>query len=152
MKKFNKVISVEVAVDDIANQLLAAMNSEFKHKEIVVESTIGVLLNTNKLSHLYNALNGYTGEIDFKVGDMVDCNEKIYQYIATEKTDTQTKYEQQYLPIGQAIVEEIDIYRDEKLKVSYRFLNSRGEMKEDTKWVSHLKCNKMANYGQVAAH
>ena len=74
MKKFNQVITIEVGIDSIAQQLLSQINPEFKHREILAEAIIGVHVenyDAQKLTYLYNSLNGFTSDINFKVGDFV---------------------------------------------------------------------------------
>jgi hypothetical protein len=77
MKKFNKVIQVEVSVDTIAEKLLETMAPDFKHREQVVEAIIGAMVEheeLHKIAPLYNALNGFSNDINFKAGDKVKLN------------------------------------------------------------------------------
>lgn len=142
MKKFNQVISVEVSVDSIAEQLLSQMNPEFKHKELVVESIIGPLLYKDNLSYLYNALNGYTNDIDFKVGEEVMCQDKIYTFTrdaATGELSEQSKY----ITMGIAKIVSIEPYRRKNLELEYNVLTKSGEIRKQTDYYSHLNCNKI---------
>jgi len=154
MKKFNKVITVEVSVDNIANQLLATINTEEKHRELIAEAIMGTLVNQEKVASLYNALNGYTNDIDFKVGDVVECTTKVYLYkekkqkvddagaVVSDSND-QVKYTQEYEAMGEATVVEVDIYRDDKVRLEYNCKTSDGKDSMTTRWVRHTKCSKI---------
>ena len=103
LKKFNTVIKVEVSVDSIAEQLLSFMKPEEKHKELVTETIIGTLLHENRVGILYNALNGYTNEINFKEGDKIICTEIVNDYLIDNTTKT-------YRKIGPCTVKEKNLY------------------------------------------
>lgn len=150
MKSFNKTITVEVTVDSIANKLLAMMNPDEKHSDLVVETIIGSAIALPKqgdllLSNLYNSLNGYTNEIDFEIGEQVKCEYEVYTYQRTEN-DT---YSRRNRVIGDCTIEQLDIYSDRKIKVSYECLNSKGENIVETQWVKHTQCNKLPKKGKI---
>lgn len=141
MKKFNKTISVEVSVDTIANKLVESFKDDFKHKELVTESIIGTLLNENRLSDLYNTLNGYTNEINFEPGDIVHCTEQYSTHVLNDEGG----YDRDYQKLGNVRVDEIDIHRKHgKLKVYYKYVDIKGTTQTSYKWVSHLNCSKIA--------
>lgn len=96
MQKFTEVIKVEVEVESIHQQLLSTFPEDYKHKEILAHAIIGSSLSANKLGFIYNALNGYSSEIDFNVGDEIICS-------AEEKGFGRTK-EQKKLLIGKKIL------------------------------------------------
>lgn len=136
MKKFNKVISIEVSVDNIANQLLATWaGSSFPHAEMLAETIIGTALNNSTVNLIYNNLNGYTNNIDFKPGDMVISSEQVYAYVQREDGE----YTQKYVPIGECVIIRIDEYRtSDKVQIQYNGSDSKGNLKSYEKWVSHL--------------
>lgn len=134
MKKFNKTISIEVEVDTIAQMLLDSMAPDFKHRELVAEAIIGTSVESNKIDYIYNTLNGYSNEIDFKVGDNIVCDATYYGY--HEGTRKNTVY-------GIAVVKEINLYSKEKLLIAYTKQESNGEPREATTWVSHHKCTRI---------
>ena len=84
MKQFNQVITVEVSVDSIAQQLLKTFSSEFKHADALAETIVSTSLDKGTISFLYNSLNGYSNDINFKVGDMITCSESTYGYVPNE--------------------------------------------------------------------
>jgi hypothetical protein len=138
MKKFNKTIKVEVSVDSIAEQLLSNFHEDFKHREMVAETIIGNALEGGKrimLSQIYNSLNGYTNGVDFKVGDHVICSHE--QYLYDEKGN------RNHRAIGECGVLEIDVYREDKVKVGFQSINSKGTEQTDYSWVHHTKCSKL---------
>jgi hypothetical protein len=107
MKSFNQVITVKVSVDTIAKNLLNQINSDFKHRELIVESIIGGMLNEDVLGYLHNSLNGYTEEINFKVGDKVKTDRGgIMHYVGNDRKE-----------FNQGTVKDIDHYKRNKLLI-----------------------------------
>jgi len=139
MKKFNQTISVQVEVDTIAQMLLASMDKTFKHSESVVEAIIGSSLEASNIGYVYNALAGFTNEINFKEGDKVICTETAYMYVNTG-TDEAPKFERKECQIGECVVKEVNLYRNSKLSVSFNNLDSRGMVFTDTRNVKHTAC------------
>lgn len=136
MKKFDQVIHIAVPVSGIAKDLLSKLGPDFKHKEMVAEAIIGYGVNNPELlSYVFNALNGYTPEINFKVGDVIMCSSTVY-YTAIGDNKPQSH------KIGKAEVVEIDLYRSEKLKIKYT-LNREGDAEQEN-WMSHDKCERIA--------
>ena len=130
MKTFNKVIKVEVSVDSIAVKLLESFKgSEFKHAELLTEAIIGSSLSADNLSYVYNALNGYSAEIDFKVGELIAV-EGLREY--SQGTHT---------PVLFAEIVEIDLYKEQKLKVKWN--NLKGS--ESVEWVKHTNAKLYVN-------
>lgn len=139
MKKFNQTISVQVEVDTIAQMLLSSMDKTFKHSESVVEAIIGSAVEAGNVGYVYNALAGFTNEIDFKAGDKVICTETVYQYVNTGTVEA-PKYERKDLPIGECVVEEVNIFKRDKLTVRFNCLNSAGVLSDDSRNVRHNTC------------
>lgn len=139
MKKFNQTISVQVEVDTIAQMLLSSMDKTFKHSEGVVEAIIGSALEANNIGYVYNALAGFTNEIDFKKGDKVICTETAYKYVNTGSDET-PKFERKECEIGECVVEDVNLYRRDKLTVTFNSLDSRGMVITDSRNVRHNTC------------
>lgn len=140
MKKFNQVISVEISVDSISELLCNSLSADFKHKEIVAESIVGRMLHDGSLGYLYNSLNGYPCEIDFKEGDEVSSDKYISVYGYWENGN------KSYKEINQGIVKKINPYSDKKLMISYLVPNKAGELIEESEWVKHTDWNKIAKF------
>lgn len=140
MKRFNKVITIEVSVDSIAEQLLDTISPEFKHREILAEAIIGRMERDNSLSYLYNSLNGYPCDIDFKIGDEVRTENpmRIYGYWTLESIE---KNDSIYNDVYTAKVVEINPYADEKLKIQFDVPGKTGQLTPQTKWVRHTDWN-----------
>jgi len=126
MKKYNQVIKVEVSVDQIADKLAELINPEFKHKDNVVDSIIGPLLEQGNINYLYNALNGYTNDLDFQVGDNVHCTAEVF-------------HNKMYQAIGEAVVVEVNPYKPAKIRIKH---TKTGTVDYD--WVDHTKCSKIS--------
>ena len=127
MKKFNKVISIEVSVDSIADRLLKEFSAESAHKEIIVEAIIGNLLNKNRLSGLFSALNGYKTEIDFTIGKIVQTTETAYDYRKNRKNN-------ESMTIGVCKIIKIDEYADSPIQIEYQVINIANQVKTETQW------------------
>lgn len=143
MKKFNQVIKVEVSVDEIAKKLLDTFQGEYAHRELLAETIIGTALHNGTLGYVYNSLNGFSADIDFKVGQIVDCKETVWQYRVKPGTvDADTpEYDRRAYPIGESKIIDIDVYRDKKLKIEYQVMSGKGEWSTDTGWVNHTECD-----------
>jgi hypothetical protein len=143
MKKFNEVITIEVSVDDIASKLLSCMSDTSKHNENIVESIIGGAVANNMtplMTNLYNSLNGYTNDIDFAVGQIVVCSDKVTKYIKKE-SDGEEGFVREYLSIGECEVVEIDIHRTNKVKLSYTVFDREGKIRNESTWSRHTSCS-----------
>jgi hypothetical protein len=135
MRQFNKVISVEVSVDDIANQLLSTIAADFKHRELVAETIIGTSLEKGTLGYLYNSLNGYTNEINFFAGDRISCKSRERrEYVEGEM---------KWAEIGDCDILEVNPYAQNKLYVRWFDVKQDGTPTERTQWVDHLKCSRL---------
>ena len=142
LPKFNKEITVTVDVDQIFNRLVDTFPADYKHKELVSHAIVGTAINNGGIGYVYNALNGYSPELDFAIGDMVICSSKRRrEVIRTEGEKSQRIIGE----IGACKVIGIDLYRDDKLQVEFEQDNYNGTAKEkDTEWVSHKDCTKTA--------
>lgn len=139
MKKFNKQIQVTVEVDQIATQLLASFTDENPHKEMITETIIESMLQSGHVSLLYNNLNGWTNELNFKVGQQVNCTEQSYFYdeASTVGLDLTIKYEQKYRKIGSCSIREINVFRSDDVLVEYDNHKKDGTYELSNRWVKH---------------
>jgi hypothetical protein len=145
MKKFNQVITVEISVDNIAQQLLATWNkSDFPHAEMLTETIIGTALNNETISLIYNNLNGYTNDIDFEVGQVVSCDVEISEYV-NKGTEEEPDIQRVSGTMGVCAIINIDTNRrSEKVKVGYTYMGMNLQQKRDERWVSHFKLTKIS--------
>lgn len=143
LKKFNQTISIQVEVDTIAQQLLEAMNPEFKHSTIVVESIVGRMIQDGSLSFLYNSLNGYKAEIDFTINEVVVAKGdglRVYGFWTPESIKNNDTV---YGNVTSAVVKNINPYANEKLCIEYSVPQKDGTHKLESRWVNHTSWNKI---------
>ena len=144
MKKFNQIISVEVDVDQIAENLLAQFPADYKHREIVTEAIIGSSISNGGIEFVYNALNGYKNEINFAVDDMVIVKDEVYNNMDNYHliTDSNRNW-------AIAKVIEIKEYKTgDKLHIEYIKVRRAGikfSVNIDSEWVNHRNCSKIAD-------
>lgn len=169
LPKFDQVIKIEVEVERIHEKLMLTFPPDYVHKNTLSHAIIGSALAGNKLLYIYNSLNGFSNEIDFKVGEIVMCTEeerkeaydsKQYDARGLEKVDAEDPTVEGYKPsrsireiaIGACEIVAIDLYADKKLKVKYmqdeRYNERREEIEE---WVNHKNCKFYAKtWGDLA--
>ena len=155
---FNQVIKIEVEVQSIYEKLLSTFPEDYKHKEMLAHAIIGSSEHNGGLNYVYNALNGFTNDVNFKVGDFVDCTEKNrvvwYDSIKEDENGLQInsgisdelvtpKWKSKNVMIGKCRVIDINLYRSDKIMVE--FVGSslyRREEGETTKaeWVNQKTC------------
>lgn len=143
MKQFNKTIEIKVSVDSIAAKLYDSMKIENPHAEMITETIIESMLVSGHIGLLYNNLNGWTNELNFKKGDVLVCSAKEYSYKLTNETamhknaDIAPAYDRDYVVIGDCIVEEINVFRNsDQINIKFLALDREGKSKEFTRWVS----------------
>lgn len=133
MKKFNQVITVEVSVDSIADLLLSSFKEDFKYKEATVEAIIGSALNSKKIGYIFNSLNGYSNDINYIVGETVNCSKQV-------SVRKEVGVERSYQAIGECKIISIDLYAENKLEVEYNSYTQNGELVKDSLFVNHETC------------
>jgi hypothetical protein len=142
-------IQIEISLTDIANKLASVISPDFPHGELLVDRIMGRMHQNDKegLSTLYNSLSGFTGEIDFKVGQVVSCkNYSVYTYIKDDSGD----YKQQYVKVDRAVIEDINLYSNEKLFISYPRVNSSGTEFIETACIKHTEVTVVDDTNQEA--
>jgi len=135
--QFNETIQVELDLNQVTDMLVQVFDPAFKHIPLVANAIMGNLSkNPRTVGDLYHALLGFSNEIDFVVGDIVECNETYY-------------YEGDYVPYGRCKVIDIDLYSDHKLRVEYERKRKDKEegikVENSTSWVRHTTCNRLAS-------
>lgn len=139
LKEYKEVIKVEISVNDIADELLSKMNPENNGNELIVETLIDNLRHSPEgLGQLYNSLYGRATNIDFKVGDIVECSRQTYAY-RTEKdiNSNKTSYDE----LGVVKILEVDMAATEKVRVEYHVYNNQGVPLKQEMWVKHTTLN-----------
>lgn len=145
---FNQTISIEVDVDTIHQKLMGTFPEDYKHKEILSHAIVGSAMEHGGIGFIYNALNGYTNDVDFGIGEVVECTSKdriVYTPSTPEK-----KANWEYAPIGQCTIVAINIYNTRKLRVEFisdKRDGSGTEVKRE--WVDHKTCSKWAERVEI---
>lgn len=133
MKSFNKTITVEVSLDSIAQNMLGKMDKSVINASEIIE-TILETIPLEKVQYLYNSLNGFSNEINVKVGEKYYCNHLLYQphhpLIKKEgRTDS-------YIAIGNCIVTDVNLYSNDKVEVECDFWR-KNDIQKERFWVRH---------------
>lgn len=137
MQKFNVFISVEVSVDKIAQKLLGTFPEGYQHAELLTETIIGTALDKGTIGYIHNALNGYNNDIDFKVGDVIECTKEVAQFLIEDGSDDRKR---KWVKMGTAKVVDINLYTTDKLEVEYAYIAQNGEQSQEKVWVNHKTC------------
>ena len=144
MKNFNRIITIEVSVDSIAQQMLAQINPEFKHREMLVETIFGRALSEDEsaISKIYNALNGHTQELNFKVGDKIAPKDvEAWGYWTAESIEKNNTVRGK---ITTATVKEINIHANRQILLEFEVPQKNGTVKMQNEWVYAYQCEKIA--------
>lgn len=122
LKQFNKDIRVTVSVDSIAEMLCNSFDAENPHRFMLTNTLIDLGLKHDTLTYLYNNLNGFTNEINFKIGQPVYCTDTYYNRIEGGRKE-----------IGNCRIIDIDLYSNHKVKVQWE-----NDGKSDSEaWTEH---------------
>jgi hypothetical protein len=166
LPKFDQVIKIEIEVQSIHEKLLNELPEDYKHRAILAHAVIGSAAQNGGLNYIYNALCGFTNDVDFKVGDNVICTEidKYERYdanieaedgsslihdINVHAQDYKPKWKARTVKIGECSVKSINLYASNKLEVEYKGWSrtydvERGQDAEIvTTSVNHKNCTKV---------
>lgn len=134
MKTFNKVIAVEVSLNSIAQNLLSKIEKSVVNADVIVE-TIMETIPMEKLQYLYNSLNGFSNEINVAIGEIFYCNHSVYYpYHPVVKSENR---KDPYMHIGNCIVTDIDLYKNDKVEVECDYWTKNGIIQKERFWVRH---------------
>ena len=141
---FNKTISIEVDVDDIHKKLMETFPEDYKHKEILSHAIVGSAMEHGGIGFIYNALNGYTNDVDFAIGEVVDCTSKHRREYVPSIDEPATKARRDMKEIGACEIVAINLYSRNKILVKYQqdAAFPFGGAEEVTAWVDHKTCTK----------
>jgi hypothetical protein len=143
LPKFDEVIKIEVPVNQIYEKLKAVFPEDYKHKEVLAHAIVGSTVSHGGVEFVYNALCGFTNDIDFKVGDKVICTEKERKenlYAAQGKSLT----DQEDVEIGECEIVQINLYAKDKIRVAFKERGWKSEEYIDAKeWVNQKSCTKV---------
>lgn len=156
---FTEVIKIEVEVNAIFEKLLSQFPEDYKHRENVAHAIVGSAVTNGSIGYIYNALNGYTNDIDFKIGDHVYCtakeryerydanleNERGESSILQSEVNTtalgyKPNWKRRSVEIQRCEVVDINLYADKKLKVRFTTAGYSGDDQQTIEWVNHKDC------------
>lgn len=144
---FNQTISIEVDVDSIHQKLMETFPEDYKHKEILSHAIVGSAMEHGGIGFIYNAMNGYTNDVDFKVGELVNCTSQVKrEYIPSTP---ETKANRIMKEVGNCEIVDINLYKTDKLCVKFMQHNYEGQSEEVTRWVNHKTCTKLVGVAIV---
>jgi hypothetical protein len=132
LRVYDDTITIVVSVDAIATKFHKAIDKSNPHAVLITEAVIGTAIQNRTLETLYNALNGFTGDIDFATGDLVYSTKKISAYKLQD-----TDWVRAEVEIGVCQIVDIDLYKNQKVLIQFQVHNSRGEARTEKEWVNH---------------
>lgn len=141
---FNKTISIEVDVDDIHKKLMGTFPEDYKHKEMLSHAIVGSAMEHGGIGFIYNALNGYTNDVDFGIGEVINCTSKDRREYTPSVEEPLAKARRDMKEIGACEIVAINLYSRNKILVKYQqdAAFPFGGAEEVTAWVDHKTCTK----------
>lgn len=160
MPKLNKTMTITVDGDTIMKRVLELLPEDFKHREVLAHAIVGSGMESGNIGYIYNAISGFTNDIDFEFGNIVMCSElgayeeydanvydedgskinPLIQFTPVDGYEPKRKYRR--IELGKCKVVDINLYADNKLQVEFSTVdNYTGKKRKDMKWVNHKKCS-----------
>lgn len=159
---FTEVIDIKVPVQTIFNKMKEVLPDDYKHKEVLAHAIVGSAVTNGGIGYIYNALGGFTNDIDFTEGDVVECTEvrRIERYDANKENEkgepttfnvsdevrenVEPNWKTRKVAIGRCKVLKINLYGVEKLQVEYNDWDRYdNKMQTVQTWVTHRNCSRI---------
>lgn len=140
MKKYDQIITVEVAIASIAKKLLSVIDLTFPHRELLTETIIDSSLERGTISHIYNSINGFGIDLDITVGNVYHAPGSELSVYRLDKDRLDTNNDGTSKTDFDVLVLEINPYRADNRFIHVRYEFPRiGEEKliEADGWVNH---------------
>lgn len=161
MPRFNEAIRIDIEIDSIYQKMLDQLPDDYKHREVLAHAIVGSGVENGTISYVYNALCGFTNDVDFKVEDVVICNEidRRERYDANfededgklfvepnnqtvEQADYKPNWRTRKIAIGKCKVVKINLYAKDKLTVEFEHYSYNGrDIETTTEKVNHKNCS-----------
>jgi len=169
MPRFNEVIKIEMSVDTLYDRLLELLPENYKHREVLAHAIIGSSVIAGNIGYISNALFGFTNDIDFKEGNIINCTakERKERYDANKEKEDGTpkefetshdtenynpKWAIRRVPIGRCEIVKINLYSRDKLVVRFKNANSYSDNLETCEEsVNQAQCT-IVPYPEVTSH
>lgn len=132
MKKFNKVVSVDMSADVIAEMFLNSQAFLFDNKETFIECIVGTAIEKGTLGTILGGFMGVVPKCKYAVGTDIICNNNTYDFHTIE---SQEKNDSVRRVIGAAIIIDTDVYSDKPYHIEYWKTHNNGNTYLSTEWV-----------------
>lgn len=132
MRKFNRIITVSITLDAIAQQLLNCMKDDITNREEIAYNITGHMEAKGRIGQLYAIVNNLPQELPFNIGQIVYV--RVGTYVnknANNDNNDLPVWEHQRITLSAEVVE-IHPFDDSPLKLKYAYTNSKGEVTEQT--------------------
>ena len=132
MKKFNKVVSVDMNADAITEMFLNSQAFLFDNKEAFIECIVGTAIEKGTLGTILGGFMGVTPKCNHAVGTEINCSGYTYDYTTAESIE---KNDSVRRVIGIATIIDTDPYADKCYHIEYGKINSKGDFYMYSEWV-----------------
>ena len=139
MKKFNKVVSVDMSADVIAEMFLNSQAFLFENKEAFIETVIGTCLEKGTLGTVLGGFLGVVPKCHFELDTVVYCTAQTYDYSTKESQENNDSVSRE---IGEATIIGLNPYAYECYQILYVKYKSDGSIFMYEQWVptKSLEC------------
>lgn len=147
--RFDGSIQIEVSINSIFDKMIQALDPQNSVGNFnLAHAIIGSAVESGKIHYIYNALHGFNNDIEFEIGDIIECSqEEAYEWYNKNegKSDGEIVYpvemKSRQVKIGRCKVVGINIYAQSKLTVewdgpTYYYETVKTQQCE----VDHTKC------------
>jgi len=132
MKKFNKVVSVDMSADSVAKMFLDSQAFLFENKETFIEAIVGTAIEKGTLGTIIMGFMGTSPTCKYPVTTEVICNGYTYDYSTIESIENNDSVRR---VIGIATIIDADPYADKCYHIEYWKTNNKGEAYLYSEWV-----------------
>lgn len=133
MKKFNKVVSVDMSADSVAKMFLDSQAFLFDNKETFIECIVGTAIEKGTLGTIIMGFMGTVPECQLMVGQDVWCNNSVWDY-HTENSRELGNSESR--DVGFATIVDVNPYARECYQIQFTKTKSSGDTYLSKDWVT----------------
>jgi len=127
--------TIQVQTNLIENYLLETIGNH-PHANTLVESIMAIGKSSGKLGYIFMATLGVTPQQNFIIGDLVNCEEMIYDnWISREETERRA--------IGQCRVVDYSAYDTRNYQIEFHKYKSDGTSYITTQWVEECELSEI---------
>lgn len=133
MKKFNKVVSVDMSADSVAKMFLDSQAFLFDNKETFIECIVGTAIEKGTLGTIIMGFMGTVPECPLHVGQEVWCSNSIWDYYTDNSRESGHSESRD---VGFATIVGVNPYARECYQIQFNKTKSSGDIYLSTDWVS----------------